>query len=287
MRRVAYVMLLLLPGCLGNLELVGPDAGPGAPPPPPPQDGGVTPPPPPPGTDAGGVLPLPTDAGTSPIPDAGPAPMTWRGVLIAGDDTIVAFDNARERITQLFVGDGVLEENLIQLSRDRGEQTGGVRDTTVSNIETAMMDLGIGDNDACIMFMTSHGNRTGFQINGRDPLTPTRLDQILDDACGDRPTVALISACYSGVFIDPLSAPNRIVLTAARDDRTSFGCSAEATYTYWDSCLITEYPMASTWRDLYENVAKCIEEKEGGGFTPSYPQASLGADVADMPIFGR
>lgn len=292
MPRVACLTILLfVPGCLGDLELSMPDAGPGTGGPPPQielDDAGQ----PVPGTDAGpGSLPMPVDAAAPPpLPDAGPPPptgTTWHGVLITGDRSISAFDNARETIRDMWFDEGLLAENLIELSRDSRMQTGGVRDTTVDNIEAAFMDLGVGDGDGCIVHMTSHGNTTGFSIEGRGFLTPTRLDQILDDACGDRPTVALISACYSGVFVDPVAAPNRIILTAAREDRTSFGCSAEATYTYWDGCLITEWESAATWRELYDNVEKCIENKERGGFTPSYPQGYFGADVADLPIFGR
>ena len=54
--------------------------------------------------------------------------------------------------------------------------------------------------------------------------------------------MVLVSACYSGVFVGPsMQKKNRIILTAARQDRTSFGCSAENEYTYWDSCLIARF----------------------------------------------
>ena len=76
-------------------------------------------------------------------------------------------------------------------------------------------------------------------------------------------------------------------LTAARPDRTSFGCSAEETYTYWDGCLVDSFPGVSTWEELYERVTACVEEKESGGFTPSEPQASFGDDMVALPIFDR
>lgn len=221
-------------------------------------------------------------------PDAGPTGTVWKVTLMTGDDSISAFDNAREQIWSLFETDGVLAENAIQLSRDSGMQIGGVRATSVDNFEDAMMDLNVGPNDGCAVFMTSHGTQDGFYIRGQSYLTPSRLDQILDDACGDRPTVALISACYSGVFVDPVAQPNRIILTAAREDRTSFGCSSEATYTYWDGCLIDNFDSSDTWAGLYDNITACIETKEStGGFTPSLPQGYFGEDVRDLPIFHR
>ena len=53
--------------------------------------------------------------------------------------------------------------------------------------------------------------------------------------CQARPTVVVISACYSGIFVDGLAAPNRMIMTAARRDRSSFGCSEDATYPYFDA----------------------------------------------------
>ena len=54
-------------------------------------------------------------------------------------------------------------------------------------------------------------------------LRPGVLANMLDRTCGKRPTVVIISACFSGVFLPALASSNRMVLTAARPDRTSFG----------------------------------------------------------------
>jgi hypothetical protein len=79
--------------------------------------------------------------------------------------------------------------------------------------------------------------------------------------------------------------PNRIILTAARSDRTSFGCGTEDHYTYWDGCLIDSFPHADSWKSLYGAIQHCVEVKESeGGFKPSLPQAYFGKDVADLKI---
>jgi hypothetical protein len=158
---------------------------------------------------------------------------------------------------------------------------------SVDALMNAMIDLDIGPTDGCVLFMTSHGSPSGFYIEGRGEMSPRDLAAIVDEACGDVPTVIMVSACYSGIFIDALEAPNRVILTAARPDRTSFGCSAEETYTYWDSCLVDSFPSATTWSDLYDRVTACVEDKESGFFTPSEPQASFGSEVADLAIFDR
>ncbi len=234
--------------------------------------------------DSGTFVPPPDAA--MPRADAMPPMMgiTWKGILMSGDDSITAFDSARKTLAGIFSMRGLSPANTIQLSRDSGEQTGGVRDTSVEGFEQALRDLSIGPNDGCLIHITSHGNSTGFFIRDREFLTPSDMARILDATCGQRPTVVLISACYSGVFVDPVAAPNRVILTAAREDRSSFGCGTEDEYTYWDGCLIDELPGATTWRGLYDSIVACIERKESGGFTPSEPQGSFGATVMSMSI---
>jgi hypothetical protein len=214
--------------------------------------------------------------------------LNWKTVVMTGDDSITAFDNARKKIASMLPNYGVKSEEITHLSREAREQTGGVIATSIANFEAAMMDHNVGSDDGCAVHMTSHGNRSGFYIRGSGPLSPSKLDEILDNACGDRPTVVMISACYSGVFVDPLKGDNRVILTAASANRTSFGCSPEATYTYWDGCLIDHLPGSNTWTDLYANLQTCIERKERqGGFTPSQPQGFFGSQLRTARIFNK
>src|SRR6202042_1601434 len=67
----------------------------------------------------------------------------------------------------------------------------------------------------CLIYFTSHGSPDGIVL-GDGLMTPAAMARIIDDACGERPAVVVVAACYSGVFIPPLAAPNRMVLTAAR-----------------------------------------------------------------------
>jgi len=47
----------------------------------------------------------------------------------------------------------------------------------------------------------------------------------------------VVSACYSGGFIDALKGPTTMVITAARADRTSFGCGSKSDITYFGRAL--------------------------------------------------
>jgi hypothetical protein len=212
----------------------------------------------------------------------------WKAVLMTGDDELEVFDNARETIGMLWEDRSVSAEDTTHLSRDDSLVGSRIAPSTIENLERALAQVDVDDHDGCAVFMTSHGAPEGFDIRGRELLTPDRLDAILNRTCGARPTVALISACYSGVFIDALEGPNRIVMTASRDDRVSFGCAPRFEYTFWDGCLIEAFPTAETWRSLHRDVTTCIEEREAElGEPPSLPQGSFGSNVANARIFSE
>ncbi len=216
--------------------------------------------------------------------------INWKVVLMSGDDSIAVFDNARKSLRSLFEEYGVQSDNIHELSRSPREQVGDVQPTSVARFARVMAGLEIGENDGCAIFMSSHGSRRGFYIRRQGYLTPARLKRILNKTCKNRPTILLISACYSGIFVrnTGIATSNRIVMTAARHDRPSFGCSVEETYNFWDGCLLKHLPGADTWVSLAAEVTRCIEKKERAeGYRRSYPQTRIGASVAHLPIFDK
>ena len=222
----------------------------------------------------------------APAPPSQPMPLVWKAVVMTGDDRIAAFDNARKAVQDELMQLGVARENIRTLSASRGEQNDEVRASSGPNLLHALRELNVGDGDACFVHVTSHGSTTGLMVRYSPPLTPAELDAIVGIGCGAHPTVLMVSACYSGVFLTPqMRKPNRVVLTAAREDRTSFGCSPESTYTYWDSSLIDNLTKADDWKGLYRSVTDCVEQKERGTrFVPSKPQAFFGDEVASLKI---
>ncbi len=109
---------------------------------------------------------------------------------------------------------------------------------TLSNLQSAVdavagrMD---GEQDILVLFLTSHGSREHELYVALDPLP---LDQIAPDDLADlfldtkiRNKVVVISACYSGGFINALKGPATMVITASRADRTSFGCGTQSAIT--------------------------------------------------------
>ncbi len=217
------------------------------------------------------------------------SPVKWKGVLMTGDDSIVAFDNARHSLKEVWVKRGLAAKDIRELSMAAAEQKGAVRPSDEKNLEAALKSLKIQDGDGCVLHFTSHGAPWGFYLRSHDPLSPAKLDRLLDRYCGKRPTVVFVSACYSGVFTgNVMKQPNRAVFTAARDDRNSFGCGVENVYTYWDACAIDQLPVAESWDGLRKGLDGCIREKEQGtNLRFSYPQAVIGKDVAKLPVLGR
>ncbi len=216
------------------------------------------------------------------------ADFTWKVVLMTGDNQIDAFDNARKSLKNEFLQFGVSPANVRELSMSSVENQRGVIPSSAENLQGALLNLSVSKSDGCLIHLTSHGTPQGFALRNQPILSPARLNSILELGCGDRPTVVLVSACYSGTFVGAvMQKPNRIILTAARDDRTSFGCSPENQFTYWDSCLIDNLTETDNWRALYGLLQRCIETKEANGkFTASLPQAYFGEQVKELKIPG-
>ena len=210
---------------------------------------------------------------------------SWRVVLIAGDDSIPVFDNAVDALTKLLSArPGV---DIRRLTSNRDLQSATRKIATARSIDSALAGTRA---QGCLVYMTSHGTVDGLYLredfDSDKTLSPGKLDRILDKECGERPTVVVVSACHSGVFIGKASkGDNRIWLTAARDDRVSFGCGAEFEYTYFDECLLNSWPKSKTWKQLFDRTNTCVRLKESElSESSSMPQPFFGAGVKDLEL---
>ncbi|NNL36350.1 MAG: hypothetical protein HKP35_11070, partial [Silicimonas sp.] len=113
------------------------------------------------------------------------------------------------------------------------------------NLRRALADVrgAMDDDDLLFLFLTSHGG-PGLLSARFDPvitrdIRPEDIADALEEAdIGN--AIIVISACYSGSFTDALAAPDRLILTAASADRTSFGCSDTAVWTEWGRAFFVE-----------------------------------------------
>jgi Peptidase C13 family len=211
----------------------------------------------------------------------------WQVVLAAGDDAQPVFDNATRALSERLIAAGVPAANIHRLSASTAELSSDVEPASAKVLLRRIAELPVRPGDQCLIFLTSHGEPGGVWLaRSNAELSPNELADALSRGCRAAPTVVLISACYSGGFVTgKMAKPNRVVLTAARADRPSFGCQAHRTYNFFDECLLTALPKSTTWRAEFSGARMCVQRLEQAlGERPSEPQAYFGAAVADLPI---
>jgi hypothetical protein len=221
-----------------------------------------------------------------------PAAMHYKAVLIAGDWSAAAFDHATAAMQQRLLARQVVPADLQRLSAARGVAgRNGVQSSTLGHVLADIEHMHPGAGEGCFVFATSHGayNAGLVLVPSQDFLTPAALDHALDVGCGNAPTVVIISACFSGSFAKlPMARANRVILTAARDDRTSFGCGAGFQYTVYDRCLLQAVDRSAAWPAAYEMIKACVATQEKVyQVKASEPQASFGDAVAGLALPGR
>jgi len=218
---------------------------------------------------------------------AAAAPPHWQAVLVAGDNAEPVFDNAVDMMAGWLVHWGVPAAEIHRLSASQTPQE-GAEPASSTRILQRIAALRPQPGQGCFVFVTSHGKHDQgvWLAASSDFLTPPALAQALATGCGSAPTVVIISACYSGVFVGgPMRAPNRVILTAARADRPSFGCQADRTYTVFDECLLATLPHATTWKALYKTSVGCVRQREQSlNVYPSEPRKFFGSAVATLAI---
>jgi len=135
--------------------------------------------------------------------------------------------------------------------------------------------------DILLLFMTSHGDKQGVALQfaglAYGSLTPEDVAAVLAEE-GIVNRIVIVSACYSGVFVKPLADYNTIVLTAADENSTSFGCSNEREWTYFGDAFFNQSLLPG--RDLehaFNDAKGLIAEWEARDrLSPSNPQAHFG-----------
>jgi hypothetical protein len=140
------------------------------------------------------------------------------------------------------------------------------------------------DRDVLFLLVSSHGapGGRGIELSAGGLMTAGMLRAALDEA-GVKNRVVLVSACYAGQFIGPLSGPNSAVITAANATNPSFGCSNKRTYTYFGDAFFN-HGMPQSGRDLRRAFAvarttvTAWERRDGE--RPSQPQMSMGGGIA-------
>ena len=141
------------------------------------------------------------------------------------------------------------------------------------------------DEDVLFLFLTSHGDREHnlavrfgkLQLNA---MPASYIRRVLDST-GIKWRVIVVSACFSGGFIDHLKDENSLIVTAARRDRASFGCGDAFDFTYFgqayfDEALRRTYSFVEAFDVARASIA--VREKQED-VPPSVPQIFIGANI--------
>ena len=208
----------------------------------------------------------------------------WAAIVVAGDDRAhngapsAIFDNARRGVVHDLEASGFAARNIAEFSVARRS---GVAYAHASAIAAGLRALSGRARGGCLLYFSSHGAPDAIVLGNRW-LTPRQLARIVDLDCANRPSVVIVSACFSGVFVPALAGKNRLILTAARWDRSSFGCGQTDRYPYFDECVLMVWPRADGFIALGRAARACVaarEKREHVG-PPSEPQLRVGPTIA-------
>lgn len=155
----------------------------------------------------------------------------------------------------------------------------------------------MGREDVLFLHMTSHGSAEHefvvyFENLGLNDLSAAELGDIVQSA--NLPWhVIVVSACYSGGYIEALKSPRALIVTASAADKVSFGCEHGRDYTYFGEALfrdglgVVDAPggggslLDIDLRGTLERTLEIVREREQReGLTPSEPQIWIGEEMA-------
>ena len=157
---------------------------------------------------------------------------------------------------------------------------------TVTNLRETLNEIGgaiDAENDVVMVYLASHGSPDHRLAASQPPLslvelTPAGLRQILDDA-GIGWRIIVVSACFSGGYIEPLKDERTLVITASQADRISFGCGDRSDATFFGEAFFQRgLATADSFESAFEIARKRVDEREKAeGYSPaSNPQLWVG-----------
>ncbi|MDO4700934.1 MAG: C13 family peptidase [Moraxella sp.] len=215
----------------------------------------------------------------------------WYFVGVAGYASQDVFANEITEARQLFdVRFGTKGKSISLLNNPNTWQSHPIASKT--SLEKTLKYIGKqmnADEDVLFLTLSSHGavdendRIVGDLVMQNPPLEledidPEWLRQTLD-ASGIRWRVIVVSACYSGGFIEKLASATTAIITASRADRASFGCTNDADLTYFGRAFFAQSLRENTsFERAFAQTVRRVGEREAlMGFTPSEPQINVGS----------
>jgi len=210
-------------------------------------------------------------------------------LAFAGDGSERVFRNEVEYAQRLFDQRfGTRGRSLVLANSELDPEAHPI--AAMGNLRIALQGLATRmdvEEDVLLLFLTSHGSETHDLLVALDPLPLDQIDPLglraaLDEA-GIRHRVLVVSSCYSGGFIPLLADPDTLIITAAREDRSSFGCGVDSDITWFGQAFLAEALNRETdFADAFERAREAIRQREQEvDFEASHPQMYLGERIAE------
>jgi len=140
------------------------------------------------------------------------------------------------------------------------------------------------EHDLLLLYMASHGSEDHrFLLADHEmaaSISPSQLRVALDEA-GIENRIVIVSACFSGGFIPALREPGTLILTAAAYDRSSFGCGAASTFTWFGRALLMEgFQSSQNPIQAFQYARKAVKQRETKfDYPASRPQIEIGDNI--------
>lgn len=177
---------------------------------------------------------------------------------------------------------------IIKLANPAQGDEGDWPQATAENFQFVMAKMAevARPQDKLVLLISSHAKPGAVGINiankNQAPLTPETVSKALEPL-KSTPTLVVLSACYSGGFIKELQAPQRIILTATDNRRTSLGCKYKPGNTYFGDALFNQPNAVQSsvlqWMKQATGTMQTLEKKARR--PASRPQIYVGEDARD------
>jgi hypothetical protein len=214
-----------------------------------------------------------------------PGQVDLYAIGFAGDSEEAVFRNEVDYLTPLLAGRFGADGRVLPLVNSY-DTIANTPLASLTNLRQGLKDVAARmdpQEDVLLLFLTSHGSREHELLVDLGDLPMHQIDpgelRAALDTAGIRWRVVVVSACFSGGFIKALSDPHTLVITAARADRTSFGCGHDSEITWFGKAYLTEALNQTTdFRAAFDIASKQIStwEREAD-YESSKPQVSEGA----------
>lgn len=141
------------------------------------------------------------------------------------------------------------------------------------------------EHDVLFLFLSSHGAQDHWLEVNLEPLDMDDLKaetlKALLDSSGIRNRVIVVSACYSGGFLDVLKDDNTLIVTASSRDHVAYGCGDATEYTYFGQAyFVYALTRANSFIDAFDEArARIAAREKSEEVDPSDPQISVGHNI--------